>query len=191
MLSCPSPFRTPHCSKHKDVRAHTHIIAFPTRSGDMHDVPTMEPCAVSTSFAGEDPKGTRWPEQILALASPKPKSSGFVAVLVSVILPGFRSRCVPPFGCALSGTSAISMMFCSATLVPAAVVPPGVAVPSTRLRDTPRLAAPPRQQPRSRNRFMFRLCYTVDSPVSVKSILPRLSMSLVGTIGAADSIVVW
>ena len=42
-----------------------------------------------------------------------PKSSSFVPDLVSMMLPGFRSRWVMPLRCALSSASAISMANCS------------------------------------------------------------------------------
>ena len=43
----------------------------------------------------------------------KPKSSSFVPDLVSMMLPGFRSRCVTPLRCALSSASEISMAYCN------------------------------------------------------------------------------
>ncbi len=43
-----------------------------------------------------------------------PKSRSFAPVLVSMMFPGFRSRCVMPCRCALSSASAISMATVSA-----------------------------------------------------------------------------
>jgi hypothetical protein len=82
-----------------------------TCSGDMYwNVPTIVPSwvkgdrcgAVAVSVASEA-------EGIVGRA--RPKSRSFAPVEVSMMLPGFRSRCTTPLRCALSSASAICIPY--------------------------------------------------------------------------------
>jgi|CZKD01.1.fsa_nt_gi hypothetical protein len=78
------------------------------------NVPTTVPCAVS----GWLPSGvvivTVSPDVASARATnafAKPKSINLAPVLVSMMLPGFKSRCVTPLRCAFSSPSQISIPY--------------------------------------------------------------------------------
>ena len=86
-----------------------------TCSGDMYwNVPTTDPCAVRGWLPGGVAKVAERPDAADALASDalaRPKSISLAPVLVSMMLPGFKSRCTTPLRCAFSSPSQISVPY--------------------------------------------------------------------------------
>ena len=68
-------------------------------------LPRMVPCSVSASASLVDAS----PYGPVGFSFANPKSRSFAPAFVSMMLPGFRSRCVTPWRWALSRASAISM----------------------------------------------------------------------------------
>ena len=95
------------------VRASISSCLPSTCSGAMYcNVPRIVPSAVTALFiVGSCEAGVTGATSCASFA--KPKSSSFVPDLVSMMFPGFRSRCVMPLRCALSSASAISMANCN------------------------------------------------------------------------------
>ncbi len=88
------------------VRASTSVPS--NCSGAMYcNVPTIAPSAVNGSFAVRSSESDTFAGVASCFSFAKPKSSSFVPDLVSMTLPGLRSRCVTPFLCALSSASEI------------------------------------------------------------------------------------
>ena len=73
----------------------------------------MVPSAVNGSFAVGRSESDTLAGATSCFNFANPKSNSFVPDFVSMILPGFRSRCVTPLRWALSIASAISMANCS------------------------------------------------------------------------------
>ncbi len=113
--SAPSPSRRePHQRQRCPFgRRHPSLRAAP---GAMYwNVPKMEPFSVrgfSSVGSADSTEDVSAETSVRNLASPK--SSSFAPDLVSMMLPGFRSRCTTPCRWALSSASAISMAWRSA-----------------------------------------------------------------------------